>query len=231
MNALEMVNAALARGQRALSEFESKILLAQYDVPTTREGLAHTEDQAAALALEIGFPTALKACSPDLMHKSEKGWIELGLRSEEDVRRAFSSLLARADQPLDGVLVQEMVSGQRELVLGLSRDPQFGPCVMLGLGGVLTEVFRDAVFRMAPLDLIEARDMADELKSKAILGAFRGQAPADLEAICRALVGLGRLGLELDQVAEVDVNPLIIDRDGRVRAVDALVVLGGGRDA
>ena len=227
MNPLEMINDALAQGRKALSEYESKQLLAQYGVPVTKEGLARTEDEAAALALDLGFPVALKACSPDLMHKSEKGWIELGLRTEEDVRRAFSSIMERADMPLDGVLVQEMVSGQRELVLGLSRDPQFGPCVMLGLGGVLTEVFKDAVFRMAPIDRLEALDMADELKSKVILGEFRGQRPADMEGIASALVGIGRLGMELGQAAEVDVNPLIIDREGKVRAVDALVILGG----
>jgi hypothetical protein len=118
-----------------------------------------------------------------------------------------------------------MVPGQRELVIGLNRDPQFGPCVMLGIGGIMTEVFQDTVFRMAPLDMIEAKDMAEELRFKAILGAFRGQKPVDMEMLCRTLIAVGQIGLELEAVSELDVNPMIVTPQGRVVAADALVVL------
>jgi acetate---CoA ligase (ADP-forming) subunit beta len=111
------------------------------------------------------------------------------------------------------------------LGLGLNRDPQFGPCVMLGLGGVMTEILKDTVFRVAPFDRIEALDMMAELRSHAIFDNFRGQAPADREAICRSLIALGQIGLDHAAIAEIDINPMIIDADGRSVAVDALVVL------
>ncbi len=226
MAATDILRAALARGQAALSEFESKQVLGEFGLPISREGLAGNADEACTLAAELGFPVVLKACSSRLMHKSEGGWVRLNLKDEPEVRAAFADIQSRAaGEEIDGVLVQEMVPGQRELVLGLNRDPQFGPCVMLGLGGIMTEIFRDVVFRMAPFDSLEASDMVAELRSRALLDDFRGQAPADLEAVTRSLVALGRLGLQLPEVAEVDVNPMIITPEGRVVAVDALVVL------
>ncbi len=226
MAATDILRAALARGQAALSEFESKQVLGEFGLPISREGLAGNADEACTLAAELGFPVVLKACSSRLMHKSEGGWVRLNLKDEPEVRAAFADIQSRAaGEEIDGVLVQEMVPGQRELVLGLNRDPQFGPCVMLGLGGIMTEIFRDVVFRMAPIDSLEASDMVAELRSRALLDDFRGQAPADLEAVTRSLVALGRLGLQLPEVAEVDVNPMIITPEGRVVAVDALVVL------
>jgi acetate---CoA ligase (ADP-forming) subunit beta len=222
---MDLIKKALDKGQKALSEYESKLLLQTYGIPVTREGLAGSADQAADLAAKLGYPVALKACSPDLMHKSEAGAIALGLRDEGEVREAYFGLSSSAKVPLEGILVQEMIHGNRELVLGLSRDAQFGPCVMLGLGGVLTEVINDTVFRVAPLEDIDARDMMDELRAKAILDAFRGQAPADREVISRSLIALGRIGLEQEGVAEIDINPMIIDPRGQITAVDALVVL------
>ena len=221
----QLIQNALDKGHQALSEYESKLLLSMYGIPVTREALAVNATEAAEKAEELGFPVAVKACSPALMHKSEGGFVKLNLKTGEEVRQVGHRLLGRTDLNLDGILVQEMISGQRELVMGLSRDPQFGPCVMLGLGGVMTEILKDTVFRMAPLDLVEARDMMEELKSKAIFGEFRGQAAADEEAICNTLIALGRIGLELEQVAEIDINPMIISSEGRVTAVDGLVVL------
>jgi hypothetical protein len=161
------------------------------------------------------------------MHKSDQGWIELNVANEEQVRQTYQRFVGKAESPLDGVLVQEKISGPRELVIGMNRDPQFGVCVMLGLGGVMTEILKDTVFRVAPFDLLEARDMTEDLRSKAMLGTFRGQAPADLDALCEALTAVGKLGMELEAVTELDANPVIIDPQGRIVAVDALVVLGG----
>ena len=227
MEPKEIIEAALDRGQTALSEYESKQLLEAFGVPITREALAVNEEEAVAHAQELGYPVVLKGCSPRLMHKSDQGWIELNVDNEDRVRRTFQRFVRQAEPPLDGVLVQERVSGPRELVIGMNRDPQFGVCVMLGLGGVMTEIFKDTVFRVAPFDVLEARDMAEELRSKALLGSFRGQAPADLDALCEALMAVGKLGMELEAVTELDANPVIIDPQGRVVAVDALVVLGG----
>lgn len=225
---MDLIKIALAKGQKALSEYESKKLLQAYGIPVTREALAKNEDEAAAIATRLGYPVVLKACSPELMHKSEAGAIAMGLRDEADVRSAHKHLVATVAGPLDGILVQEMIQGNRELVLGLSRDTQFGPCVMFGLGGVLTEVINDTVFRVAPLEETDAREMMDEIKARAILDSFRGQAPADKEVIRRSLLALGKIGLENEAVAEIDINPMIIDPQGRVVAVDALVVLKKG---
>jgi len=221
----DLIRSALDRGQPALSEYESKKLLSLYGIPVTREKLSNNADEAVAAATEIGFPVVLKACSPELMHKSEHGCIALNLRSEGDVREAYGCIVESVDLDLEGVLVQEMVPGQRELVIGLIRDRQFGPCVMLGIGGTMTEVFQDTVFRMAPVDLIEAQDMTEELRYKKILGAFRGQKPVDMDTLCRALIAVGQIGLARETVSELDINPLIITPEGRVVAVDALVVL------
>jgi succinyl-CoA synthetase beta subunit len=225
MRADDLIRSALDRGQPALSEYESKKLLSLYDIPVTRETLSRSADEAVSAAADLGFPVVLKACSPELMHKSERGCIELNLRSERDVREAYGRIIRSVDLELEGVLVQEMVPGQRELVVGFNRDPQFGPCVMLGTGGMMTEVFKDTAFRMAPFGMIEAKDMAEELRFKAILGAFRGQKPADMDILCRTLIAVGKIGLELETVSELDINPMIITPEGRVVAVDALVVL------
>lgn len=222
---MELIKSALDRGQKALSEYQSKQLLKAYGIPVTREELAQSADEAAAVAARLGYPVVLKACSPELMHKSEAGAVEIGLKNEAEVREVYGRLIGAAAAPLEGILVQEMVRGNRELVLGLSRDAQFGPCVMFGLGGVLTEVINDTVFRVAPLEIIDAQEMMQDLKAKAILDPFRGQAAADKEAISRSLLALGQIGLENEGVAEIDVNPMIIDPAGRVVAVDALVVL------
>ena len=221
----DLIRSALKREQRALSEYESKKLLSLYGIPVTREQLSRSAGEAVSAAAEIGFPVVLKASSPELMHKSEHGSIELNLRSEGDVREAYGRIVGSVELELDGVLVQEMVPGQRELVIGLTRDPQFGPCVMLGIGGIMTEVFQDTVFRMAPFDMTEANDMTEELRFKKILGAFRGQKPVDMDTLCRALIAVGQIGLELEAVSVVDINHLIIMPEGRVKAVDALVVL------
>jgi succinyl-CoA synthetase beta subunit len=226
MRADDLIRSGLDRGQKALSEYESKKLLSLYGIPVTREKLSHSGDEAVSAAAGLGFPVVLKACSAELMHKSERGCIELNLRSEGDVREAYGHIIRSVDLELEGVLVQEMVPGQRELVVGLTRDPQFGPCVMLGMGGIMTEVFQDTVFRMAPFDMLEAKDMTEELRFKTILGAFRGQKPVDMEILCRTLTAVGQIGIELETVSELDINPMIITPEGRLVAVDALVVLG-----
>lgn len=216
----------IQNGRKALSEFHSKNMLRDHGIPTTTEELVQHPEEALQAAERIGYPVALKACSPELMHKSEIGCVELGLAGPDAVRTAYDRILKKMSFPLEGVLVQEMLAGQREIVVGLTRAPQFGPCVMVGLGGIMAEVMKDTAFRVAPFDRVEAMDMLDELKARPLLDAFRGQAPADLETICRVLTAVGRIGLEHDEIAEIDINPLIISTDGTVTAADALIVLG-----
>jgi acetyl-CoA synthetase (ADP-forming) len=209
----------------ALSEHESKKLLARYGIPVATEELAVSLDDVLEAARRIGFPVVLKACGSGLAHKTELGVVELNVGDDGAVREAYQRIAERAPGKLDGILVQEMVRGNRELICGLTRDEQFGPCVMFGLGGVFVEAVRDVVFRVAPIEIRDALEMMDELKGRKLLGDFRGEKAVDREALGQILIDLGRIGIEEAEVLSVDINPLIV-RDGMPVAVDALVVKG-----
>ena len=222
---MDWIREAVERGRSALSEHKAKKLLEAYGIPVTREILVQGPDEAVSAAEELGYPVVLKACSDELLHKSEQDAVVLNLSGPDAVRDVYDRVAAPGGPALEGVLVQEMVPGPRELALGLIRDPQFGPCVMVGMGGVMTEVLEDTAFRVAPFDRTEAEDMVRELRFSKALGSFRGQSPVDLETLTNALTALGRIGLELEAVAEIDVNPMIVTPEGRVKAADALVAL------
>jgi acetyltransferase len=216
-----------------LSESASKVLLRGFGVPFAREEAVADPAAAVAAAESIGFPVAVKLGGEGIAHKSERGLVRLGLGDADAVRAAAESLLAAA-RPEDGeveLLVAEMVTGKRELIAGLMRDPQFGPCVVLGLGGILTEALGDAVFAAAPLSREEAAGLVDGLATAHLLTRpFRGEPAVDRDALADVLVGLARLGVERPDVVSVDVNPLIV-QEGRPVAVDALVELGGAAEA
>jgi acyl-CoA synthetase (NDP forming) len=222
---MKIIQEALKKGQKTLSEYESKKLLKAYGFPVVREKLVDSRAGAVKAAKAIGLPVVLKGCSAEIAHKTEKKLIEVDLRTLKEVQRAYDGIRERVGStPLDGILVQEMVKGSRELVIGMIRDAQFGPCVMFGLGGIFTEVLKDVSFRIAPLERRDALEMAKEIKGAPVLGAFRGMAPIDMDLLVSMLINAGKLGLELEAVKEVDVNPLIISGNRPV-AVDALVVL------
>jgi acetyltransferase len=212
---------------RTLSEHASKALLARFGVPVARESLASDPDAAAQAAVSIGLPVVLKLCGEKLAHKSERDLVRLGLRDAGAVRAAARELLARA-RPEDGaveLLVAELVPGRRELIAGVARDPQFGPCVLLGLGGVLTEALGDVVFAAAPLSPAEARRMLPALRASALFRhPFRGEPAVDEAKLTDLLVALGRLAVERPDVRSVDLNPVIV-RGADPVAVDALVEL------
>jgi acetyl-CoA synthetase (ADP-forming) len=222
---MKIIQEALKKGQKALSEYESKKLLKAYGFPVVREELVDSRAGAVKAAKAIGLPVVLKGCSAEIAHKTEKKLIEVDLRTLKEVQRAYEDIKERVGSTLlDGILVQEMVKGSRELVIGMIRDAQFGPCVMFGLGGIFTEVLKDVSFRIAPLERRDALEMAKEIKGAPVLGAFRGMAAIDMDLLVSMLINAGKLGLELEAVKEVDVNPLIIS-GSRPVAVDALVVL------
>ncbi len=221
---MNLVEEALAQGRKTLSEHASKQFLASHGIPVCREHLAQSEDDAVRAASDVGFPVVMKACGADLTHKTEDNLIRLGIRSEEEVREVYRELSGKPVQGVEGILVQEMVSGHRELVIGLIRDPQFGPCVMFGFGGIFTEVLNDVSFRVAPLEPYDAEEMMEEIRSKKILDPFRGEPEVDREQLARALIALGKIGMENPGIQEVDINPLKV-REGKPVAVDALVVL------
>jgi acetyl-CoA synthetase (ADP-forming) len=212
-----------------LSEFESKRLLAEAGVPVPRERLCSDPRAAADATEEIGYPAALKLCGRGIAHKTERQLVRLEITGFEFAEQAAEDLLdrRRPGEEEAQVLVSPMIQGQRELIAGLVRDPQFGPCVMLGLGGIFAEALEDVVFAVAPLGPFDASDMVDALEHSSVLGAFRGEPPVDRDKLAAILEALGQIGLERREVLSIDVNPLILVGDRPVVA-DALVELDDG---
>ncbi len=220
-----LIRAARKAGQRTLSEYDSKRILAAYGVPVTREVLVTTAAEAKAAAKKIGYPVVLKACSAEEAHKTEKGLIEVGIAGEKELATAFATLAKRAGSDYRGAfLVQEMVKGAREIMIGMHRDPSFGPSVLFGLGGIFTEILQDVVFRVAPIRKSDAREMMRAIRSHKILDAVRGMPAVDAEVLSQALMAVSRIALDHPDIAEIDINPLIV-RGAKPVAVDALVVL------
>jgi len=220
----EILQRACERGQEALSEYESKRVVEAAGVVVSKESLSKSKREALEYADNIGFPVVLKGCSDRITHKTEEDIVRLDLKDRNEVARAYDEITSKG-LDLDGVIVQEMVKGEREFVIGFTRDPQFGPCVMFGLGGVFAEIINDVSFRLAPITDIDAEEMLDEIKSRRLLDEFRGSPRVDRKSLIRALVGIGDLGVKYRQIEEIDINPLIISENKPV-AVDALVVLG-----
>ena len=219
------MSARLAReSRRTLSEAESKTLLADYDVPCVPDRVVATAAEAVAAADKFGYPVVVKLTGELIAHKTERGLVRLSLGGPEQVDAAAAGLLAAA-LPDDGdvaLLVAPMLAATRELIVGLHDDPQFGRCVMVGLGGVLAEAVADVAFRLAPIDASDAHEMLDDLSAAAILGPVRGEPAVDRDAVVAVLLGLSRLADDRPDVASVDINPVLIV-DGAPIAVDALV--------
>jgi len=220
-----IIDTAIRRGQKTLSEYDSKKVLAAYGIPVTREVLAKTLVDVRAAAKKLKYPVVLKACSDDTIHKTEKGLLAVNLASDKAVVDAFRTLKKRAGQNYGGnFLVQEMVGGHRELMIGMIRDGQFGPSVMFGLGGIFTEILEDVVFRVAPLRKRDTLAMMRGIKGHKILSAFRGMPAVDLNLMSDSMIALGKIALDHPEIEQIDVNPLII-KGSRPVAVDALIVL------
>jgi len=221
---MEIIKKALDEGRNVLSEHESKQLLAAYGIPIAKERVVVDVDQLKEAASNIGYPVVLKAHSPSIAHKTEKNLIRLDVRNEEEAVEKFNELMEIIEDSEKAVLVQEMIKGPRELVVGLTRDPQFGPCVMFGLGGIFTEILKDISFRVAPLEKHDALEMMREIRGHKILDEVRGMPAADINALADILIAVGRIGMDNEEVKEIDINPLILNGSKPV-AVDALVVL------
>jgi acyl-CoA synthetase (NDP forming) len=221
---MQILTQALSEGRSALSEYEAKQVLKAYEIPVTKERTVSDKETLFAAAEEIGFPLVLKGCSATIAHKTGKGLIRVDIRNMEEAKDAFEDIMANMTEEAPLVLVQEMIKGERELVVGLTRDPQFGPCVMFGLGGIFTEVLKDITFRVAPLEKRDALEMMSEIKAHKILDAVRGMPEADRDSLADILINVGRIGLENDAVKEIDINPLILSGSKPV-AVDALIIL------
>lgn len=218
-----IIKAALQKGKKALDEYESKRILSAYGLPIVRGTMTETESEAVAAAVNIGFPVAVKACSWEIMHKTGKGLIALNVQTEDSLINAFRDI-RKASRPDMPILIQEMARGSRELVAGMTRFPGFGPCVLFGMGGVFMEAVKDTVFRSAPLSVAEAEEMIFDIRSRSILGRFRGMPPVDIASLINILQGIGHIAMLHPNIAEIDLNPIIIVGSKPLIA-DALFVL------
>ena len=219
---------SITSASTTLSESDSKVLLANYGVPFADERKVQTAEAAAAAATELGFPVVVKLGGDKIAHKTERGLVRLRLQDSASVLVVATELLAAAT-PADGdvhVLVAPMISGSRELIAGMLVDQQFGPTVMLGIGGVMAEVIKDVAFRPAPVDEKTARGMIASLRMQGLLGEFRGEAAVNVEQVVATILGLSKVAMDRDDIVSVDVNPLIVRPNGDVVAVDALVEIG-----
>jgi acetyltransferase len=222
---------ARSEGRTGIGDAEAQDILKAYGITTPRSDVFPTPDGAVAFCREIGYPVVMKIASPDILHKSDVGGIIVGVNSDDKAREAFDTLIQRAKEHVPnatiwGVQVQEMVTNAREVIIGMNRDPQFGPLVMFGLGGIYVEVLRDVSFRVAPMTRHEATAMIAEIRSYKLLTGVRGQAPADLDAITDTLLRVSQLVNDWPEIAEMDINPLLVrDRGAGAVAVDMRLIL------
>jgi acyl-CoA synthetase (NDP forming) len=229
MSTATIIDRARTEGRKILTEVESKQLLQEVGVPTAHARLATSRDAAVKAARDIGFPVVLKIVSPQITHKTDVGGVKLDLKSAEDVSAAFDEIVAAArraapDAAIEGVSVQKMAQPGIEVIVGVSTDPQFGPVLMFGLGGVLVEVLKDVAFRIIPIVPRDARQMIHDIKGFPLLEGYRGQDPADLAALENLLLRVSDFVEKHPEVSELDLNPVFAYKDGAL-AVDARIVL------
>jgi len=224
-----IIDQARKHGRTLLTEVEAKQLLAEAGLPVVEARLAETRDEAVAIAGALGYPVALKVVSAQISHKSDVGGVRLGLGDAEAVGRAFDAIVQSAgkavpDATIDGVSVQRMADPGIEVIAGMTTDPQFGPVLMFGLGGVLVEVLKDVAFRVVPITARDARQMIRDIQGFPLLQGYRGQQPADLDALEELLLKLSAFIEAHPDVAELDLNPVFAYPKGAV-AVDARIAL------
>jgi len=220
-----------AEGRVTIGDAEARDILEAYRIPLPKSGLAATADEAVALAESIGYPVVMKIASPDILHKSDIGGIKLNIVSASEVRDAFDLLVYRGqrfmpDATIWGCQVQQMVKGGREVIIGVNRDPQFGPLIMFGLGGIYVEALKDVTFRVAPIDRRNATEMLGEIRSYKLLRGVRGEKPADQAAIVETLLRISQLVSDFPEIVELDINPLMVFEQGRgVLGIDMRLAL------
>ena len=227
----ELFKSVRADGRLYLGEMEAREAATAYGFQVPRGGLARSPEDAANLAAQLGFPVVMKIASPDIVHKSDIGGVRVGITDRDQVIDTYELMTMRAqrympDADIWGVSVQEMISQGREVILGMSRDPQFGPLIMFGLGGIYVEVLKDVVFRVAPFGEQEARAMVQEIRGYALLAGVRGDRPADTDAIVESLLRLSQLVTDFPEIVEMDINPLKVGEVGAgAVAIDARITI------
>ena len=224
-----ILDKAKKEGRTVLTEFESKELLRKAGIPVVETRLVKSRKEAIAVSKELGFPVVLKIASPDVIHKSDSGGVRLGVASAAQVSRAYGEILSATKRKypravIHGLTIQKMAPRGTEVIVGMSKDPQFGPVIMFGLGGILVELLKDVSFRIVPVTRRDAAEMVREIKGFPLLEGYRGQEPANLPALEELLVRLSQFVEKSPEVKELDLNPVFAYRD-KVVAVDARVIL------
>jgi len=220
---------AYKQNRKYLLETEAKTVCREYGIPVTMFELAKTEAEAVKFAEKIGYPIVLKIVSPNIIHKSDVGGVIVGLKTVKDIRNAYKQILRNVKEhnpnaKIVGVLVQEMAPDSTEVIVGAIKDPQFGPAVMFGLGGIFVEVLKDVTFRVAPITEDEAREMISEVKGYPLLKGYRNQPPVDVNIIVQILLSTSRLVMEHQEIKELDLNPIMVYEKG-AKTVDARIIL------
>jgi acetyl-CoA synthetase (ADP-forming) len=220
---------AKKEGRKNLLETEAKTVCMDYGIPVTKSELAKNEKEATEFAEKIGFPVVLKIVSPDIIHKSDVGGVMVNLKDANSVRNAYHQIMKnvkkhKAKAKIVGVLVQEMAPSATEVIIGSTKDPQFGPAIMFGLGGIFVEIMKDVAFRIAPINEEEAREMITEVKAYPLLKGYRNSPPADIDAIVKILLSTSRLVTEHQEIKELDLNPIMVYEKG-AKTVDARIIL------
>lgn len=228
--AADVLKTARTAGQYNLG-LESLGILKAYGIPVVKTVFAKTEEEAVKTAEEIGYPLVMKVISPQISHKSDVGGIRLSLRNGEEVRAAFREMMEgipkkRPDAVLEGIQMQEMLSGGKEVIIGMIRDPTFGPMLMFGLGGVYVEILKDVMFAIAPVNEREAREMITGIKTYPLLSGARGSKPSDIDALADTILRVSRLVCDFPQIEEFEINPMMVFEEGKgALAVDMRLTL------
>jgi acetate---CoA ligase (ADP-forming) subunit beta len=224
-----IIDHAKKDGRTALLEPEAKTICAEYGISVNRFDTAKTEGEAVAHAEKVGYPVVMKIVSQDIIHKSEAGGVVVNVKSAAEVEAGFRKIMENAkkykpDARIEGVLVQEMAPQGIEVIVGAVKDPQFGQTVMFGLGGIFVELLKDVNFRIAPLTAQDAKEMITSLKAYPLLNGYRGQKPADINALADIIVNVSRLVMEQPAIKELDLNPVMAYPVG-AKTVDARIIL------
>jgi acyl-CoA synthetase (NDP forming) len=216
-------------GRSILTEFESKRILKQVGVSVVETKLAKTQKEAVSLSQKMSFPVALKIVSPDVIHKSDSGGVKLSLNNVTEVKKAYDEILKKVkkqypDAVIHGVSVQKMIQPGTEVIVGTSKDPQFGPVIMFGLGGIFVELLKDVSFRVIPVEQRDAQEMIKEIKGYPLLQGYRGKEPANISVLVEIILKISKLIEENPQIKELELNPIFAYRNKAV-AVDARIIL------
>jgi len=216
-------------GRAILTEYESKRILKQAGISVVETKLAKTQKEAVSLSQKMGFPVVLKIASPDVIHKSDSGGVQLSLNNIAEVKKAYEGILKKVKQQyhyavIHGISVQKMVRPGTEVIVGISKDPQFGPVIMFGLGGIFVELLKDVSFRVIPVERKDAQEMIKEIKGYPLLQGYRGKEPADISSLVNIILKISRFIEEYPQIKELELNPIFAYRN-RAVAIDARIIL------